>query len=573
VGITHLTGAARDGFATVLPGKLWRFDGSAAVTRCTAGWPGKPGTFTSSNLANVRGFLDGKEVPIAVQALRGTHPDGSYRSLGVQVVGVASVVKRAFRLEVWSTARSEGNTLTWIEPTYEVPGGEDATDWPAISHNAVVACTEPEYLCDSFITLMPLIPAADDPATVAAWNAKLLDQWTSNVANGIGNAGGAIYDHAHGCYAYYCRTGDLDWYEWGHKWAVQMDGAGGVGNSPLQAFSAVMSSNVNAVCTNNETFNPELIAGTYVLGNYDPANCVGVNEAWSMRNWSAVSGYWFSTWRAPMRYISFTANRATWPVTSEATAGTELISGGTRFNFGREINSILAGYLMECTTELSTSGGNPAGNLDNYGQMLEWVIDAIENRAWTAGDATTCPWLTGMLGIAPGSLNDDAVVGIENFQAAIPPEFLMMYYDLVKPDTRIPGMLLALGEIVEAQARATITGEPGFPTAWGTPYTDKDPVDIAAGTEGVNGASFPMHAPLFAWLWANTGQTKWRDLCDNSIVPANITTLPLGLKYWGEMWGGTRQQVGYYRNGGTIRGTTGVHPTTIVQPTTHATLG
>jgi len=483
------------------------------------------------------------------------------------VVGVASVVKRAFRLEVWSTARSEGNTLTWIEPTYEVPGGEDATDWPAIGHNAVVACTDPEYLCDSFVALAPLIPVAEDPATVVSWTEEMVTQWNSNVATGV-SSGGAIYDHSHGCYAYYCRTGDLDWYEWGHKWAVQIDGPEPGTSSTSHSFSYVLTDRDNSLCTNNDIFNPELIRGALNAGN-----CIGPSEPWSLRIWSAVSGYWFSSWRTPMRFISWTANRATWPVTNRATAGTELFSAGWRFNFGREVMSILAGYLTECTTEISTSGGNPAGTLDDYPQMLEWVIDGMEDRAWDATDATTCPWLEGIVGIAPGSLNDDSVVGVENFQASVPAEFLMTYYDLVAPDSRIPGMLLTLGEYLELQTRASITGEPGFPNSYVTPYTDKDPVDIAAGTEGGSGYTLPMHAPLFAWLWAHTADTKWRDLCDNAIKPANITGIGMQTKIWGELWGGMRQQVGYYRNGGAIRGMTGVHPTTIVQPTTHASLG
>lgn len=560
-------GVNRDGFATVLPAKAWQIKGAGKLCRATACAPGKPGVFTSANLANVRGFLDGVEVPIAVEAMRGTHPDGSYRSVGIQFRTVSWWFRRAFRVEVWDTPRSVENTLTWIEPTWEVPGGENATDWPAIENMAVFALTDAQYLCDSFVTLCPLTPVTGDTASVAAWTAEMESQWTSAVANGT-SSGTAIYDHAHGCYTYYCRTGNLDWYEWGHQWAVKIDGPIPGTSSASHSISATLTPQLNAACTNNETFNPELVAGSL-----NASNCIGPSEAYSLRIWSAVSGYWFSSWRQPMRYISFTANRATWPVTSRASAGTELISHGWRFNFGREIMSILAGYLTECTTELGSSGGNPAGNLDDYPTMLDWVIGAMEDRAWDATDAATCPWLEGIVGIVPGAQNDCLTTGVENFQASIPAEFLMAYYDLVEPDTRIPPMLLTLGEYLELQTRPSIVGEAGYPDSYITPYCDKDPVDIASGAVGGSGYTLPMHAPLFAWLWAYTGQTKWRDLCDNAIKPANITGLGMQTKIWGELWGGMRQQVGYYRAGNAIRALPAATSTAAVQPTTHATLG
>jgi len=572
VGIVHLTGAARDGFATVMPGKLWRFDGTAAVTRCSAGWPGTPGMFTDATIPKVRGFLDGKEVPIAVQALRGKHPDGSYRSIGVQVNAVASTVKRAFRLEIWSTARSGGNTLTWIEPTQELPGGEDATDWPAVSYKAVVACTDPEHLCDTFVALQPLMPVTEDGAAVEAWNAELEAKWTTVVAEGS-QSGTAIYDHAQGCLAYYCRTGELSWYEWAYKWGVVLGGpVDGVSSSNLTIDRQLPDD--PSECTNDATFNPEALVGS-------DAFCGSPQEQYSMRLWSNVTAYWTTAYRQPMRWVVRSANRSTWSITNLATTDA-LISTeyGLRFNFGTRFNAILAGYLVEATTELASSGEVPAGNLDNYPQIFGWLMDALEDNIYAEDD-----FRDGMVGLKP--TNTD-VVGINKvgdaggspvgaagdwalFQTTIVAEFLMMYYDLVDDDARIPTWLAALGDIVAAQIRASNSGESGYPNSYVHCYFTITPASIP--TSGLVGWTTPMFAPLFAWLWRHTSDTAWRDLHDNCIKPANLTDLTMQTKLWGELFGGTRQSAAYYRNGGTIRGTTGVHPTAITQPTTHATLG
>lgn len=572
MGIIFLDGVARDGFAAVTPGKLWRFDGTAAVTRCSAGWPGTPGMFTDATIPNVRGFVDGVEVPIAVQALRGKHPDGSYRAIGVQVRTVASFVKRAFRLEIWSTARSVGNTLAWIEPTQEVPGGEDATDWPAVVHKAVIAPTDPAYLCNTFVALQPLMPATEDVASVAAWTATMEAQWTASIANGT-NGGTAIYDHALGCWAYYCRTGDRAWYEWAYKWGVVLGGPEPGSSSTAQTIDFTLSDNPGTP-TNDAIWNPEGLTGSNSSGG-------SPNEQHSLRLWSSVASYWMTAYRQPMRYVARQANRATAYVTSLATADNLLSSQySLRFNFGRSINAILAGYLVEATTEIASSGDVAAGNLDNYPQMFSWVLSVLENNEYALGD-----YRDGMVGLKssttdvvginqvgdPGGSPVGAASDWQLFQTAVVAEFSMIYYDLVDDDPRIPVWLETMGTIVDGQTRASVSGESGYPASSVACYFTILPASIPAS--GLNGWTLPMHAPMLAWLWRYTNNTAWRDLCDAVIVPEQIDGLTMQTKLWGELWGGTRQAFAYYRNGGTIRGTTGIAGSGAVQPTTHAELG
>ena len=80
-----------------------------------------------------------------------------------------------------------------------------------------------------------------------------------------------------------------------------------------------------------------------------------------------------------------------------------------------------------------------------------------------------------------------------------------------------------------------------------------------------------MFAATFAWVAASTGTATYNTWVTRV---TNLTEMDHSqTKTWGELHGGIQQSYLYYRHGGTVRGTPGVHPTTIVNPPLQATLG
>jgi len=151
-------------------------------------------------------------------------------------------------------------------------------------------------------------------------------------------------------------------------------------------------------------------------------------------------------------------------------------------------------------------------------------------------------------------------------------EYLMLYYDHVLADSRIPGMMQAIADFMISQCRLLKSGEAGFGmgSEYGHPYLPVAP----AGLDDVEcfPATMPMFAAMFAWVYRNTNNSTYLTWADRCMEPDNIAPshLDMQVKLWGEFFGGNRLSALYYRDGGAIRGTSGVHPSSITQPTIHA---
>jgi len=546
VGITHLTGAARDGFATVMPGKLWRFDGSVGMTRCSAGWPGTPGMFTDATIPKVRGFLDGKEVPIAVQALRGKHPDGSYRSVGVQVVTPASTFKRAFRLEIWSTARSGGNTLTWIEPTYGLKSGESATDWPAVSYNAVVACTDAEHLCNSYVALQPLQPTADDGATSAAifgvGNGSTFDEWitfmdTKNVSP-IGE-NGATYEMVHAFQTGYVRSGSTMMYERAHRWLV-----GQLGGSDYWSPTTDATDAYAKIVTVDSTLPAK--AGSGDAGTGTEAHA-GAHHGWA-------TGYLMSGWKQPWRKL---AHHQSWRHGTHWVMGTN----GIRVNARWDCGVLVPAYTVEATMRVGGGWGDgrdPA--VRTYAAQLPALIDEFEE--WVYDDFST-GYADGVVGAKQTSVDGSDAGRFPLFQFMLVGNLYINYYNNVLADSRIPARLKIIADFVIAQS--TLNG--GETEAY-WPYVMTAGAPPSAGNTDPYWQGF--WAELFGFMYAYetdpTDKALYLKYLNIAMLDTQYDTFsPKNTKAFGEYFG-LHQTASYYRDGGAVRGVTGAHPSAITEP-------
>ena len=597
----------------------------------SSGFPLKAGQVSATNLNQVRVYVAGVEQAVALYALHGKFPDGSYRSIGIQFTyTLTHNVPVAAQVKINQGTRATTD-LTWIEPT-------KATH---VSKRAVIAPTDPVHLCDTFCTLQPLTPATNDTGVAVDWHAAATSKWAGNTQTGTGGkAGTAIYMHQQGLFAEWCRTGDRTYYQWAYDWAIEMADTtqfpAAINLLTLSAATPDLAG--HATCANNNIYNPELLIGNNSCG-------FGQNEQYSTRWLMMATCYWIIGWRQFKRTLNMMAQQALrhTPI-SYANQRDFWLSDtwGVRFNLGvKGIACVLAAYLTECTTGFAMSGTAAITNWD-YATFLPWTLNAYQDYIWNRGD-----YRDGLVGLRPAiadlPIGTGEWTGVNAFQLVLVAEYLMIYYDLVAPDPRIPVWLKTIADYQIAQSRAAVPTDPHYSAGQGgvrwvsayynLPATVIPAPSFTATTNGtttmtwtggpiaadergkyaqyLSGPNLPdtttavmswsgtaltlnkaatgtgsgtysitmtawyvsMFAALQAWVYGYTGDPTYKTWAERGMFPGNLASLGvLETKQWGENWGGTRQSIFYYYAGGQVRATPGVHPTAIVNPPIHPNL-
>lgn len=202
-----------------------RFDGRTGAVAVGTGIPLAPGALRAGNLAGVRLTLQGggaapragglsAEVPIAVTALAGRHPDGSLRAILVQfqagTLGASDVVPGwlALGTRAGNTPRPASATIAPVAPS-TVP-------------DAALLPTDPAYLVATDI----VGPARTTAASAALGTAfrgyedrfapAEARHWAAEGANWVFN----YYDRALLYYAAWARTGNATFWHRGTQMAV-----------------------------------------------------------------------------------------------------------------------------------------------------------------------------------------------------------------------------------------------------------------------------------------------------------------------------------------------------------------
>ena len=127
---------------------------------------------------------------------------------------------------------------------------------------------------------------------------------------------------------------------------------------------------------------------------------------------------------------------------------------GVRFNFGMNaMMNTIPGYLTGCTTSFNVPGGIPAVTTWDYATYLPWMLDMLQDKVWALGD-----YRDGLVGQDPATLatwSGDQADAVTNFQLIVVAEYLMMYYDHVKVDARIPVWIKTIADYMITQSRTS----------------------------------------------------------------------------------------------------------------------
>lgn len=555
--------ALEDGFATRIPAAAWRFDGGAGLRRVSHGFPMKPGQVTDANLDKVRVFLDGVEQAVAVVALRGRHPDGSHRSIGVQFRATVSFDPRAVEVWIGSVARKTVD-IAWIEPTNGVPVGEDATDWPAVTHRAVVACTDAEHLCGSYVALQPLQPAAQDSAQAKAyfgvdptdefgeWIDWIKPQMLGPSFGAVGST--ATYEMHHAMMTAYIRSGRRDLYEQMFEGFYSQMTTVNPG-TPVALSSFVPGAN------QGEAFAKVVGADPTMPVSVDGTS--GLQPEWHTQlvfGWA--TGYLLTGWKQPWRllsyWISWQAGDATYAYSQWA----------PRFNMGL-IGPMVsaAAYCVEATMQVA--GGYGAGrdpNVRTFGSQFAAIMAEMLAKVYSGfGSGFADGLVAGGAQTADGDIALSGGAGIfPNFQQMVTQRFLMFYYNNVEPLAWIPGAVKGSCDYISDQY-TEIGGNQISGPYWMRDHLGTPPPPPEVGEPFWAGFYTEMFGFAYAHETDPVKKAKYLTWLGYCMERSQYNTFTKTTKAFGEYWG-MHQSSAYYLDGGTVRGILGAHPTTIAEP-------
>lgn len=543
-----LENVAEDGFATKIPAEVWRFDGNSGLVKVSAGFPCTPGLVSEANLDKVRVFVSGVEQRIAVEPLRGLHPDGSYRAIGIQLEkNLTSGAPLA--AEVWVGSRVRGTVdLLWEEPTAA-----------SMLNKAVIAPTDPQYLCDSYVALMPMQPQSADTGNAATffntdtgemadWLAYMDAQTPSPIM------AGATYEHVHAMQEAWLRTGVRAHYERWYTWLyAQM-------TAEFYLPGASVGGNAYAKVTAVDPTLPE-----------PGATNEGLYQEWhSMVVFGWATGYLLTAWKQPWRQLS---HKLSWTMNGASYAMS--VDEIQRYNMSLVAGPLLAAYAVEATMQV---GNGPLGygdgrdpNVRTFAAQLPSFLADLESHKYAAYGSGFADGIIGQRQTATSSGSLAAGV-FPLFQLMLAARALMWYYNNIAPDSRIPAWLKAMADLLVTQA--TPAGDFAY---W--PYLLRDddgfPPPDPIGEDGINTNTEPywaaFYSELFGFMYAYetdpTGKATYLTWLNRSLNRDGITAANFNKtgKAFGEYFG-MHSSAAYYLAGGTVRGVVGAHPTVITEP-------
>ena len=369
---------------STIAAQIWRFDGNSGTVRVSSGFPLKPGMVTDANRDQLALFVADTEQAIAEQPMRGRWPDGSYRSVGVQTVQtLTNGVPVVAELRINQGARTTTD-LTWQEPVYDSGSATIA----GMQNKAVIAPSDPQYVCDTLVCLTPLQPASLDGGGDAATFFSLTDtstqltlaEWYDSLgASKTDPTSTATYEHNQGQWAAFARSGLRSWYQDAYE----------------THLNQMVDINIAAIGT------AQTVPHTRVWGGADstlpvisPTSVAGRPAEWNTSIYSGIAAsYWMTAWRQGWRHIAYMASAASTSRLGAAITSYELskeraVSGtltGNRLvrnNVGLYMYPLWIAYITEAT--MNVSGGFGVGR--TYGTVpfateLDWHLDALDEFA------------------------------------------------------------------------------------------------------------------------------------------------------------------------------------------------
>lgn len=528
-----------------------RYDGGSGLAVFTGVIPLQQAQVSAGGLSGISLFNGGTELPISVTSLDLTHPDGTLKA-----VKVDAQLSAADETEIPLTLRlgqaPTAGSVTPVEP--------DDT-W--MTAPRLLACTDPAHLCKSHIALGPLVPI-DTPALPAAWVTALTTEFdgTETSYPGYGRpislflagttntqqspspwpnyASGATYNALYPMYCRYLVSGEIDRLRHAHGIAGWSEGFPFTMRE-LSHTECVTDADTSQTFSINPDYpNPPNGSSGLpaALSEWNSGNYRDCYLCWALSGWKqargALIGYGLrniQNARSANANPSQYGGRFDWRYYREAAIYLRLLNVDQRLRY-----SLPGVFTVTAEAASNTSWWESHFQTHHYDKYETW------SRTFDISDERYNVW---------GNEVDFDPTGGGAGTYLIPTfQYITVFYTIyflmqnVYQDATNDGWarLQSLVEFLENRVAGPWSGAWGkADTLYGVPYRIMG--TLPTGLGGDQQYSCSMLIPAFAWAYARTGDTRYRDVIDTqatngSWIINNAGSAGTGWKQIGEYFGG-----------------------------------
>ena len=445
--------------------QLFNGDGATGTLRYTGGFPLRPGDVPDGyDMQDITVLVDGAEVACHLEPLFGHHTDVTVRSLRYDFDAPHTATTAELRI-------GQRRTLPSITRRPIGEAEHDARHW--------MVATSAEYLTATDLTGQPLVASSQWTSGESAW---LEDAFVG--MSGVPARGTATYEYGRAAFASWQCTANparaalaVEWVRpWMPYFMPGIDNAdfyAVVDVDDLQLAEEVRAPGASTTPTGQpaewHSIFAESIAAAY--------HVTGWHYYWAVVNHQAQ--FWSRIARTESAFKT-----AAWDASS--------IDGSVRWNM-RNLRWWTVAQRLDATYRFAQASQSRPLRQEPFATELPWLIDGLEDFAW---DSSRGAYRTGQVGTSLNSAWSYGVTGaVQNFTLSIINDWLIDYYQTVRADSRIPGMVRTNLDVVLSNTFLLEAGHPGYEAAfpkYGFWYSQTDtplqPVFVSRGEVTAVGA-------------------------------------------------------------------------------------
>jgi len=540
---------------------VWRWDGGSGAVRVASGWPLRPGALMPDALNTVIVRDDAnQEVLRSVVALHGRFPDGSLRAVGIQFnAALEDGVARQFSVSVGAGVCTQ-DLGAWVPIAYD----SGSATLPGAQNLCAIIPADSAYWCSTFSALTPVQPEAldvpDDMATffkTTGSTENTLSRWADYLHTTQGDAaiGVSTYEFVHGLLVAAMRSNDATRRRWFY-----------------QRFYACLRLHLGTYAI--PSYTADTGSGTVwsrVGQGADPSLPLGTGSGLPPE-WHSVTaigfaaGYLATAWAQPWRILAYYGS-STYGTNTEATAITKYVgASGTSSPRVNMMNQMwrMAAYVVGATMQVKAppSGYGPGRDNDvaSWSNDLLWSLKGLELYQYTTANSSA--YVDGIVGQRYSVAIGQVAGSFPTFQLSVVVRMLHFYYNNIAADSRIPGWITSIANMVMTQFR-----QDG--AVYTMPYwhvadpEDNTPVALNGEPNDLKWYYSSFFSELFGLAFGFTANPIYRTWALRCGATSQLAGFIKSYKALGEYFSGHQQSAKYYVDGGAVRAFAGAHPSAI----------
>lgn len=579
---------------TAVPARFYRNEAGAGECLISSGFPVPPGLVPASLVTDrkIKVLVGGVEQPCNISMLRGTHNDGTIRSVLIQFRYIMEQGDSVAATVVFDEGARTTEDIEYTRPYWEM----------VFDNNNVILPEGADYLCSTMVSLRYVLPPNEEtPSETKLYTSLAEDRFEAlSPCTAVSDAS---YDQIAARIALWCKLGSGVKYQRDALRELELW---------LPSMTPSADKTIDLPCLADSVANPD---------GRENASICGIGTEWhSTRMFSLATMYLLTGYRDLWGIVAYIQQRNVNMIETRDAALEKICSpteyGRNRWNSFNRYRALIPAFMIDATIPVEANYND--ARVLNWAEQLEWTVDGILHSAWNirwvpfsdgsgtvpadytlitqasgegvlhgvytarniprllvGDDMPSDGWLmladvsglfssgalSGISATASGPDEDDyrnGMVGVKSicplgprsgsteielqiYQMAFPLGFLIDYYLYVKKDERIPQVVKTSVDVILKNIRAITPDDVGFygkgGSTWGTvgwlsPYTLENPIDDVESPW-----TQPMYARAVAFVIKTLGDTVVNgrllsDWYESLIDTANVSPGPQTVLTW-----------------------------------------